>query len=76
MRMNSIAIMTTKKPAPEPTKYSLALASALQASGKKDAELARIVGVAPTMVYQWKTGRRPVPYQYAEAGFFMPAAKY
>jgi hypothetical protein len=59
--------MSAKTPPPQPTRYSLAFASALAASGKKDAEVARKLGVAATMVYQWKTGRRPIAYQYAEA---------
>lgn len=28
------------------------------------AELARRVGVSPSLVYQWRTGRRPVPVEY------------
>lgn len=65
--MNSIASMTAKTPPPKPSKYAMAFAAALTESGRKDADLARALGVAPTMVYQWKTGRRPIGYQYAEA---------
>lgn len=31
------------------------------------AALARDVGVSPTLVYQWRTGRRPIPVEHCAA---------
>lgn len=59
--MNSIASMSTKKPAPSPTKQSLVLKSAFDAAGLSQAAIARKLDVSPGLVWQWLNGNTPVP---------------
>lgn len=56
---NSIASMATKTT--NSSREFLALKAAFEATGIKKAALARKVGVASALVWQWLDGRTPVP---------------
>ena len=62
--MNSIATMP--KSPPTPTRYSLALTSAIKAAGLTKAAIASHMDVTPATVSQWATGWRPVPAEKAK----------
>lgn len=61
--MNSIAFMPKNKQAATPTKESLVITAALADTTKS--AVAKHMGVSDGLIYQWASGRRPVPAHQA-----------
>lgn len=58
------SIDSMKSPAP-PSRESRILAAAVQGAGMKKAAIAAAAKCSPAELYQWETGRRPVPPERA-----------